>query len=136
WLTGELRLEKPTVAQELAWGHYFVNENLFAIAPELLDKLDRALRQTYPDEQFEVPPFFQFGSWIGGDRDGNPFVTNAVTRETLFENRIASLRRYRQRLADLLRALSVTERATPTPPELREALSRALAASGAGEQIR
>src|SRR2546425_3287242 len=72
WLTGELRLEKPTVAQELAWGLYFVTENLFDVVPELGDKLDRALRQAYPGAQFEVPPFFQFGSWIGGDRDGNP----------------------------------------------------------------
>ena len=136
WLTGELRLEKPTVAQELAWGLYFVNENLFDVVPELVEKLERALRHAYPTEQFEVPPFFQFGSWIGGDRDGNPFVTNEVTRRTLLENRIASLRRYRQRLADLVRALSITERATPTPPEFGEALRRALAASGDGEHIR
>src|SRR5205807_9784312 len=95
WLTGELRLEKPTVAQERAWGLYFVTENLFDVVPELLDKLDRALRHAYPDARFEVPPFFQLGSWIGGDRDGNPFVTNEVTRQTLQENRLVSLRRYR-----------------------------------------
>src|SRR5207244_4215545 len=105
WLTGELRLEKPTVEQELAWGLYFINENLFEVVPELVEKLERALRQAYPGEQFDVPPFFQFGSWIGGDRDGNPFVTNEVTRRTLLENRMASLRRYRQRVGDLLRAL-------------------------------
>src|SRR5439155_283689 len=102
WLTGELRLEKPTVEQELAWGLYFVHEILFEVVPELVDKLERALRQAYPTERWQVAPFFQFGSWIGGDRDGNPFVTNDVTRRALFENRIASLRRYRQRLADLL----------------------------------
>lgn len=136
WLTGELRLEKPTVAQELAWGLYFVNENLFDVVPELIEKLERALRQAYPDDPIDVPPFFQLGSWIGGDRDGNPFVTNDVTRRTLFENRIASLRRYRQRLADLLRALSVTERAAPIAPQFREALSSALAASGDAECIR
>src|SRR5207244_2660977 len=68
WLTGELRLEKPTVEQELAWGLYFINENLFEVVPELVEKLERALRQAYPGEQFDVPPFFQFGSWIGGDR--------------------------------------------------------------------
>jgi phosphoenolpyruvate carboxylase len=135
WLTGELRLAKPTVEQELAWGLYFVNENLFEVVPELVDKLERALRQAYPSDRFDVPPFFQFGSWIGGDRDGNPFVTNDVTRRTLFDNRIASLRRYRQRVADLLRALSVTERAAPTAPEFREALARALAASGDAERI-
>ncbi|HKC82777.1 MAG TPA: phosphoenolpyruvate carboxylase, partial [bacterium] len=135
WLTGELRLVKPTVEQELAWGLYFVNENLFEVVPELVDKLERALRQAYPAEPFDVPPFFQFGSWIGGDRDGNPFVTNEVTRRTLFDNRIASLRRYRQRVADLVRALSVTERATPIALEFREALARALAASEDAEQI-
>src|SRR5439155_198686 len=42
WLTGELRLEKPTVAQELAWGLYFVTENLFDVVPDLVDKLERA----------------------------------------------------------------------------------------------
>jgi phosphoenolpyruvate carboxylase len=136
WLTGELRLEKPTVEQELAWGLYFVNENLFEVVPELVEKLERALRQAYPTDRFDVPPFFQFGSWIGGDRDGNPFVTNDVTRRTLFDNRIASLRRYRQRVADLQRALSVTERATPIAPEFREALADALAASGDAERIR
>jgi len=135
WLTGELRLEKPTVEQELAWGLYFVHENLFEVVPELVDKLERALRQAYPTERWQVAPFFQFGSWIGGDRDGNPFVTNDVTRRALFENRIASLRRYRQRLADLLRALSVTERAAPIAPEFREALARELTASGDTERI-
>ncbi len=136
WLTGELRLAKPTVGQELAWGLYFVNENLFEVVPELVDKLERALRQAYPADRFDVPPFFQLGSWIGGDRDGNPFVTNDVTRRTLFDNRIASLRRYRQRVGDLLRALSLTERATPIAPEFREALARELAASGDADRIR
>ncbi|PYO43634.1 MAG: phosphoenolpyruvate carboxylase [Gemmatimonadetes bacterium] len=135
WLTGELRLEKPTVEQELAWGLYFINENLFEVVPELVEKLERALRQAYPGEQFDVPPFFQFGSWIGGDRDGNPFVTNEVTRRTLLENRMASLRRYRQRVGDLLRALSPTERAAPIAPQFREALTRLLEASGDAERI-
>ena len=136
WLTGELRLEKPTVEQELAWGLYFVNENLFDVVPELAEKLERALRQAYPAAGFDVPPFFQFGSWIGGDRDGNPFVTNEVTRRTLFDNRVASLRRYRRRLADLLRALSATERAAPVAAEFREALAGQLAASGDADRIR
>jgi len=135
WLTGELRLEKPTVAQELAWGLYFVTENLFDVVPDLVDKLDRALQRAYPGGRFEVPPFFQFGSWIGGDRDGNPFVTNEVTRRTVYDNRVASLRRYRQRLAELLRGLSATERAARITLEFREALTRQLDHSGAGAHI-
>src|SRR2546430_2128881 len=80
WLTGELRLEKPTVEQELAWGLYFVNENLFEVVPELVDKLERALRQAYPTDRWDVPPFFQVGSWIGGDRDRNPLLPDDRAR--------------------------------------------------------
>jgi phosphoenolpyruvate carboxylase len=72
---------------------------------------------------------------VGGDRDGNPFVTNEVTRNTLNENRVASLRRYGQRLTDLVRRLSISERAVPVSPDFRTALERALAASGDGEGI-
>lgn len=127
WMTGELRLEKPTVPQEVYWGLHFFSETLFEATSEMLEKLDRVLAHTWPGERFAIPPFFQFGSWIGGDRDGNPFVTNDVTRRTLAENRVTSLLRYRQRMAELLKTLSITERALPVAPAFRAALDRALA---------
>ena len=135
WLTGELRLSKPTVPQEVYWGLHFFNETLFESVPDLLDKVERALAQAYPGESFTVPAFFQFGSWVGGDRDGNPFVTNAVTRSTLLENRLTGLRRYHRRLGELVRALSITERAIPPSDRFRQALARELAAAGDGEEI-
>ncbi|HEX7337897.1 MAG TPA: phosphoenolpyruvate carboxylase, partial [Gemmatimonadales bacterium] len=135
WTTGELRLAKPTVPQEVFWGLHFFNETLFEAVPDLVDKLERELARAYPGETFQVPPFFQFGSWIGGDRDGNPFVTNDVTRNTLIENRLTGLRRYQRRLADLVRALSITERAMPVPDSFREALERELTATGVGDEI-
>jgi phosphoenolpyruvate carboxylase len=135
WMTGELRLSKPTVPQEVFWGLHFFNETLFEAVPDLLDKVDRVLAQYYPGEQFVVPPFFQFGSWIGGDRDGNPFVTNEVTHSTLLENRLTSLGRYRRRLEELVRTLSITERAVPPSQRFRTALERELAATGEAEAI-
>jgi len=135
WLTGELRLERPTVPQEVYWGLHFFNETLFEAVPELLEKLDRVLQQAWPGECFEIPPFFQFGSWIGGDRDGNPNVTTEVTRLTLAENRRVSLERYRARFVELTKSLSITERAATIPDEFRGALRAALEASGQGEQI-
>jgi phosphoenolpyruvate carboxylase len=135
WMTGELRLSKPTVPQEVFWGLHFFNETLFEAVPDLLDKVDRVLAQYYPGEQFVVPPFFQFGSWIGGDRDGNPFVTNEVTHSTLLENRLTSLGRYRRRLEELVRALSITERAIPPSERFRAALERELEATGEAEAI-
>ncbi len=130
WMTGELRLEKPTVSQEVYWGLHFFSESLFEATSEMLEKLDRVLTQLWPDFVFQVPPFFQFGSWIGGDRDGNPFVTNEVTERTLGENRLSSLLRYRQRLGDLIRTLSITDRALDITPEFRTQLDRLLRDSG------
>ena len=130
WLTGELRLEKPTVAQEVAWGLHFFNESLFDSVPALLERLHDALQQSYPGESFEIKPFFQFGSWIGGDRDGNPFVTNEVTRRTLCENRAASLDHYRSRAIDLMRNFSIAQRSVSVPAFFDDALALALSQSG------
>jgi phosphoenolpyruvate carboxylase len=135
WMTGELRLTKPTVPQEVFWGLHFFNETLFEAVPDLLDKVERVLAQYYPSERWVVPPFFQFGSWVGGDRDGNPFVTNDVTRSTLLENRLTVLRRYRRRLDDLMRTLSITEKAIPISERFRRALEKELAATGEAEAV-
>ena len=130
WLTGEIRLEKPTVEQEVAWGLHFFDETIFGRIPELLDKLDAALARHYPDVRFRIPPFFRFGSWIGGDRDGNPFVTDAITRDALRASRLAVLRRYRSELDRLLRTLSVAAHGTAVPPVFLERLRAELEASG------
>ncbi|MGH6866182.1 MAG: phosphoenolpyruvate carboxylase, partial [Methyloceanibacter sp.] len=130
WMTGELHLEKPTVEHEVSRGLHFFDETLFEKAPEMLALLERALARYYPGDHAELPPFFQFGSWIGGDRDGNPFVTTFVTAWTLRQNALASLRHYRERLVELARSLSITERALPVPPSFEAALARALEASG------
>ncbi len=126
WLTGELKLQKPTVEQEVAWGLYFFNENLFDVAPRLLGKVARAFAKQFPGEAFEVPSFFQFGSWIGGDRDGNPYVTSEVTRGALRATRLASLRRYRSRLLDLVRNLSIEDQALQLPESFHRAVARAI----------
>ena len=135
WLTGELRLEKPTVAQEVAWGLHFFEESLFERVPELLEKLEWALQRHYPGQVFRVPPFFQFGAWIGGDRDGNPFVTNEVTRQTLVFNRLASLKRYQARLGKIRRLLSVAQHAVDVPANYRESLEERLNGIDGGAAI-
>jgi phosphoenolpyruvate carboxylase len=135
WMTGELHLEKATVEREVAWGLHFFDETLFEMLPETLEALHEALAETYPGTEFRVPPFFQFGSWIGGDRDGNPYVTAAVTRQTLHRNALASLTRYRDRVRELGRTLSLTERSLPLPEGFRAELDRQLAESGQARAI-
>ena len=135
WLTGELHLEKPTVEHEVAWGQHFFSESIFDLAPELLSSFERALKRHYPKEKFEVTPFFQFGSWIGGDRDGNPFVTNDVTRRTMRQNALASLNYYRNRIVDLVRTLSISQRAAVIPEAFRAELERRLSELPDGDAI-
>ncbi len=110
WLTGELKLAKPTVAQEVAWGLYFFNENLFEVVPQLLGKIESAFVKQFPDERFEVPPFLQFGSWIGGDRDGNPFVTAASTVDALDMARGTIIDHYIAETTRLISQLSMSTR--------------------------
>ncbi len=136
WLTGELRLAKPTVAQEVAWGLHFFRESLFPRLPEVLGRLDGALAAAWPGHDFRVPPLISFGSWIGGDRDGNPFVTPEVTRATLFSMRRTVLHRYRERLRELSARLSIAAHAVTLPAAFTLALERLLAETGRAEAIR
>jgi phosphoenolpyruvate carboxylase len=130
WLTGELRLEKPTVEQEIAWGLYFFGETLFDTVSVLQERLIDAVREQYPDAEPRASMFIEFGSWIGGDRDGNPFVTPDLTRHAVRENRLASLRRYEQRLDALRALLSISQDALATPLWFQRAVVKALAESG------
>ena len=115
WLTGELKLEKPTVEQEVAWSLYFFQENLFDVVPQVMAKLEAEFRRHFPGYEFQAPALIGFGSWVGGDRDGNPYVTSEVTRRTLWETREAVLRRYIDRVSTLIRLLSISERALIIP---------------------
>ncbi len=135
WLTGELKLEKPSVAQEVAWGLYFFTENLFDVVPALLGKLEAALQQHYPGHSWQIPLFVQFGSWIGGDRDGNPYVTGEVTRATLWSNRLACLSRYRTRVSELLRKLSIAAHSLPLPESFVASLRERLEPLPAGTTL-
>lgn len=131
WLTGELRLEKPSVEMEVAWGLHFFDQTLYTRISELLDRLEGALKRHYPKTHFTIPPFFRFGCWIGGDRDGNPYVTNEVTRRTLLRNRYAVLEHYRERLSSLLERVSVSKNAIKLDESFNKRLKKL--ANGIGD---
>ena len=135
WLTGELMLEKPTVEKEVSWGLHFFRGTIFGLIPEIQDSLSWVLRQNYPATHFSIAPFFQFGSWIGGDRDGNPFVTHEVTYKTLQTNRRAAIQHYRDQVRGLLRTLSATRNALTIPAMFSQALDRVLDESGIADEI-
>jgi phosphoenolpyruvate carboxylase len=130
WLTGELRMVKPTVANEVTWGLHFFQQALFERIPETLDRLEWSLEQHYPDHEFHIRPFFQFGSWIGGDRDGNPFVTNEVTEQTLQKSRGLILKHYQEKLGEALKRSSISENAVKLSKTFQKELKRLLKQSG------
>jgi phosphoenolpyruvate carboxylase len=135
WMTGELRLERPTVDNEIAWGLHFFREVLFDVMPQVLERLEYALMRHYPESPVDVPGFFRFSSWIGGDRDGNPGVTAAITARAIEEGRRAAIERFRQRLSFMVRTLSISANLIAPPEEFTVRLEELKRESGAAEAI-
>ena len=118
WQTDEVRLEKPLVTDEIRMGLDHYPFSLFAALPRLYDELVDSLRAVYEIDlqDSEVPDLLFFGSWIGGDRDGNPFVTPGSTREALQRARnviighyIAELERATDQLSASIRQVKVSD---------------------------
>ena len=107
WQSDETRSRKPTVLDEVRNNglHYF-ETNLFDLIPQMYERLEQALVQAFPDRKFELPAFLRYGSWIGGDRDGNPFVTTEVTEGALREQATRVITRYMQDVDRLYHLLS------------------------------
>ncbi|MCC7360407.1 MAG: phosphoenolpyruvate carboxylase [Anaerolineales bacterium] len=118
WLTSRARTDKPAVTDEVRTGLYFVGEIFWDALPRIYADLERALAEYYPGVE---PPrrWLTLASWIGGDRDGNPNVTAAVTAETLRLHRGLAIERHRSRLSDLARRLSLSRRQVRLSPELQ-----------------
>lgn len=118
WQTDELRDRKPTVLDEVRNGMYYFDETLFDVLPDLYSEVERCLTKFYPDEAWHVPTFLRFGSWIGGDRDGNPSVTAGVTWKTLEMQRYLALSKYVVSLRELTEHLSFSSNIVEVTQEL------------------
>ncbi len=124
WLTDELRRYQPEVLDEVANALYYFDEVLFDAAPDLIEELHRAARLVPGLVLSEPIAPLRFGSWVGGDRDGNPHVTAEITWETLKRHRALVLGKYRKAVDELGARLSESERHCPPRPPLVEALER------------
>ncbi|HET9956252.1 MAG TPA: phosphoenolpyruvate carboxylase [Polyangiaceae bacterium] len=133
WRTGEIFLDKPDLSSELRYIVHHLRDEM----PEALLNADERLRLAWVRYGFDPAllddernlPRVTWGNWVGGDRDGHPLVTSAVTRETLDELRRAALLILDERLVRLGAALSLSERLGRVPASLvtrRDALAEAL----------
>ena len=101
WRTDEVRLRKPTVLDEVENGLYYFRTSLFRAIPEVYRDLEKAIKRVYHTDNVKVPSFIRFGSWIGGDRDGNPFVTPDITRQAVYMHAETALHEYMRRAQKL-----------------------------------
>ncbi|HXV27883.1 MAG TPA: phosphoenolpyruvate carboxylase, partial [bacterium] len=105
WQTDELRRRRQTVYDEVDSGLFYLDEVLFEVLPETLLRFHSLLEKAY-GKRIPFTPFTRFGSWIGGDRDGNPFVNHEATLETIRRQKDVVLRKYINTLGDLLEDFS------------------------------
>ncbi len=134
WQTGQVFLQKPKIEDERRNVlHYLKN-----VFPNVLHLLDQRLRNAWEKTGFNPDllrsrtslPAVRFGNWVGGDRDGHPFVTDRVTSETLLEFRQVALRLLRDNLSNLARKLSISIHEASPPDELTKRIQEMAARCG------
>ncbi|MEF8900760.1 MAG: phosphoenolpyruvate carboxylase [Halovenus sp.] len=108
WQTPQIRDRRPEVTDEALNVQWYLENVLFDVVGTVYDELERSLADNYPE--IEVPKLFEFRSWAGSDRDGNPYVTPEVTAETLERQRTVVLSKYREELGALSGVLSQDSR--------------------------
>jgi len=107
WHTNDIRKNRPTPVDEAKWGFAVIENSLWEAVPlyvrELDDKLQQGLGLSLPTDASPI----KFTSWMGGDRDGNPFVTAKVTEEVLLTSRWVAVSLYLQDIEQLTKELSM-----------------------------
>lgn len=126
WQTDELRRQRPTPQDEARNALYYLRQIFRQTMPEMLDGLREELRAHGADLRSDQVPL-RFGSWIGGDRDGNPFVTAEVTRDVLKLQAETSIDLAIEVVSDLILELSVSSELTGVDEQLQQSLAEDLA---------
>src|SRR5262245_44112807 len=116
WQTDEVRGERPRVIDEIRHGLWFFEESLFDAAEALF----AVYRHRFPD----APPPLSFGTWIGGDLDGNPAVGGDTIAAALERSRELALRRYRQDIRELAVTIATSRSLIPVSHELDDSIAR------------
>ncbi|HTN76223.1 MAG TPA: phosphoenolpyruvate carboxylase, partial [Pirellulaceae bacterium] len=135
WQTDLLRPKRPQVMDEVERG-LFVAEELWNVVPRIYRDLREALTANYPEHTFQISRFLRFGSWIGGDRDGNPFVTAEITQQTLILLRKLAISLHHSRCVELAKVLNMSTRQVPASDELVAAVTEICQHEGMAERFR
>ncbi len=126
WQTNEIRMNKVTVTDEIRRGLFFFREILYDTIPIFYERLNRSLKRVFSEElsskdaRIEVPAILKFGSWIGGDRDGHPFVTAEVTRNAFQMQKKQIISLYMRDMDRLYDTMSTSTRLVGVSQEMIE----------------
>jgi phosphoenolpyruvate carboxylase len=128
WQTDEVRSRRPTVYDEIKMGLDYYDVSIFETLPVLYEEIAEALRLAYALEidSHDLPQVLRFGSWIGGDRDGNPYVTPDVTRDAIQLARGHLLLFYERKLDEIIDLLTTSAQQRNVNPELLTRLEKYL----------
>ncbi|QNI36796.1 phosphoenolpyruvate carboxylase [Edaphobacter albus] len=129
WQTDDVRSARPMVRDEIRMALDYYEASLFDTLPVLYTEVAAAIEAEYPEKKAaitELPQLVHFGSWIGGDRDGNPFVTAETTREALTMAQGLLVNHYRRRLQNVFEQLGSSTQQVPISPELQTLLNQYL----------
>ena len=121
WLTSEVRRDRPGVLDEVSTVLWYLDDRLVDAGAAVVARLSEAFADAY-GEVLPRPPMVRPGTWVAGDRDGNPFVTPEVTLAATRRASHRILGRYVRMVDELVGRLSISERLSTTPPALRASL--------------
>ncbi|MGP5662047.1 phosphoenolpyruvate carboxylase [Psychrobacter celer] len=121
WSSDEVRTRKPLVYDEINNGLHYFDASLFTAIPKVYRNIKDAIVEIYPElSDYALPAFVNFGSWIGGDRDGNPFVTHETTEMAVLMHANTVLRHYQVLIRKLRRELIHSDSIVTIAPDIYE----------------
>nr|WP_299037472.1 phosphoenolpyruvate carboxylase [uncultured Psychrobacter sp.] len=121
WSSDEVRTRKPLVYDEINNGLHYFDASLFTAIPKVYRNIKDAIVEIYPElSDYALPAFVNFGSWIGGDRDGNPFVTHETTEMAVLMHANTVLRHYQVLIRKLRRELIHSDSIVTIAPGIYE----------------
>lgn len=123
WQTQDVRSKKIQVMDEVKTGLFYLDNVFYNTVGELYSKFKYAFKGILP-ESFELPPVLTLGSWIGGDRDGHPFVTPKITKETIILHKKHILELYKNDINELISILSSSESRAGFTPAFKESIEK------------
>lgn len=134
WQTALVRIERLTISDEVASGLRYYDASFFDVVPRINTEVRTALLQRFPTSGVQAAPMIRMGSWIGGDRDGNPYVTADIVALATSRAARAAVDHHLSELRSLAQELSMSARLVAISDELRALIDAGGAVAAADDE--